>query len=418
MVCSNLGARVKIRKQLAAVALVVLSGFVLVRLLGSSNEIGVRNPYLQNDTGTDISICWTTQTPLPTEVEWRPAGSLYSRVQQSGRVRSQRHTIRLRNLTPGADYEYRVRGGRSRGQWARFRTRSKSGTRFRFAALGDIGDMFPNDARAAARLLDREAPDFAVALGDLAYPLSREGLLTDRFFQPLRRYAGSHVMWHVFGNHDVAADGGRPLELASESPENGPSGMPRHRNYSFDYGGAHFAVVDSNVPRRELRTVVAPWLERDLRRSDAVWKIVMMHHPPFSSGKHGDNRKLQGTLVPVLARCGVDLVLSGHDHDYERFKPIDGVTYVVSGAGGAGLYGFKDVSPRSAVREGRHHGLTVIDIDGRHAVLRQVTDTGREADRFELVARPRSAWGSRDAAIRYRGRETPDAPIVKHADAR
>lgn len=376
----------KVRAYPVVAALLFGLGVPVLRPLFSLDDVGVRRPYLQDDRGTAVSVLWTTARPEPTRLRFRRLGKARETELNSEQDPARRHRVRLSRLVPGAEYEYRVVGGTTSPGWTRFRTRPERTPSFRFAVLGDIGDTFPNDARAAARLLQQEAPDFAIALGDLVYPAGREGLLTDRFFHPLEGYSSGHVLWHVFGNHDVKADGGRPLDLASEAPGNGPAGIAPGRTYSFDYGNAHFVSIDSNLPGVTLRDRVAPWLERDLRRTRRAWKIVVMHHPPFSSGKHGNSRKLQNTLVPTLSRCGVDLVFTGHDHDYERFKPIGGVTYIVSGDGGAGLYPFKQAGAASAVRENRHHGLTVIDIRGTKARLRHVLDNGRAVDDVELVA--------------------------------
>jgi 3',5'-cyclic AMP phosphodiesterase CpdA len=249
--------------------------------------------------------------------------------------------------------------------------------------MGDIGEASRGEAEVA-ELLENHRPDFAVALGDLAYPSGRERTLTQRFFAPLAPYAGSHVIWHVFGNHDVAGDHGRPLDLASATPGNGPRDLPRNRNYSFDYGDAHFAVVDTNLPRPTLQRVVAPWLKRDLAGTRRRWKFVMMHHPAYSTGPHGDSRKVRSVLEPVIRRAKVNAVFAGHDHNYQRFKPIGGVTYVVSGEGGASLYRFESSRESIAARDDRHHGLTLVDVSAAGARLRHLSGDGTVLDEYTL----------------------------------
>jgi 3',5'-cyclic AMP phosphodiesterase CpdA len=76
------------------------------------------------------------------------------------------------------------------------------------------------------------------------------------------------------------------------------------------------------------------FLERTLADSAARWTIVAIHESPYSAGYQGSNLEIRDRLAPVFARYGVQLVLSGHDHDYQRSRPIDGVTYIVTGAGG------------------------------------------------------------------------------------
>ncbi len=351
---------------------------------------GVRPPYLQNDQGTEVTVCWTTRRAIRPEVRWRP-------VQPAGEAQeleaadalagdgppARRHQVTLKELRPGTPYEYRVRQDAGYSPWTRFRTRPEGPGPFRFGVFGDYGAGTPGQA-AVTRLLERLNPEFALVVGDLVYPAGTEATLTRRFFLPLSRYAGGHVIWHVFGNHDVAGAGGRPLERASVAPGNGPPGVAPGRVYSFEYGAAHFVVLDSNLPARELRTRVRPWLAADLRATDRRWKFVFLHHPPFSTGTHGDSGTLQSLLVPTFAREGVDAVFAGHDHQYSRYRPIDGVTYVVSGNGGAGLYPFRRRDPRVAFRQNHVHGITVIEVSPEKALLRHVSTEGREIDRAEL----------------------------------
>jgi hypothetical protein len=112
-------------------------------------------------------------------------------------------------------------------------------------------------------------------------------------------------------------------------PENGaPDGVETW--YSFDWGDVHFVGLDTE----KTGASQAAWLDRDLSSSDKPWKIVFAHKPPFSSGDHGSDSAFRSYFVPAMSKYGVQLVLNGHDHDYERTKPIAGTTYVVTGGGG------------------------------------------------------------------------------------
>ncbi|MBI3909738.1 MAG: metallophosphoesterase family protein [Armatimonadetes bacterium] len=366
----------------AAAALLVV---LLLCRPSRAQGLSSRDPYLQNDQGSSITVCWTTVRPMASQV-WLRQPSQEAARRFADEPPGHRHQVTLSPLQPGGTYEYQVATDQGTSPWHRFHTRPKGSVPFRFAVFGDMGDGSPAE-RTVERLLEQEAPDFAFALGDLAYPSAQEATLTQHFFHPLARYAAEHVIWHVFGNHDVAAQGGRPLEAASVVPTDGPMGLPPCHNYSWNYGDAHFVVLDSNLSPSQLRTRIAPWLEMDLSQSNERWKFVMMHHPPFSTGPHGNTARLDTLLVPLFSRRGVTAVFSGHDHDYERFKPIDGVVYVVSGDGGAGLYRFKRSDLNLVKRDDLHHGLTLVDIDGTGARLRHITTDGSELDRAELAPR-------------------------------
>ena len=99
------------------------------------------------------------------------------------------------------------------------------------------------------------------------------------------------------------------------------------------------------------------WLYKRLKAAQEPWKIVYGHHPIFSSGFHRSNPKLKQDLLPILESFHADLYLAGHDHDYERFSPIHGVMFIVSGGGGAVLRPFHHVEQHSVVRISDHHFL-------------------------------------------------------------
>ena len=103
--------------------------------------------------------------------------------------------------------------------------------------------------------------------------------------------------------------------------------------YSFDWGNVHFVGLDTELTGPEQ----AAWLDADLAATDKPWKIVFGHKPPYSSGEHGSDGAFRNHFVPLIEKHGVQLVLNGHEHDYERTRPIENVTYVVTGGGGRHL---------------------------------------------------------------------------------
>ena len=128
------------------------------------------------------------------------------------------------------------------------------------------------------------------------------------------------------------------------------------------------------------------WLDEALAEATAPWRVVALHHPPYSSGRHGSTTPLRHHLEPVLRRHRVDLVLAGHDHHYERTVPIHDITYVISGAGCKTT----KVRPTSitAVAASTLEFLK-IDVDGDRLTARAVRPGGAILDRFELRARAR-----------------------------
>jgi hypothetical protein len=192
-----------------------------------------------------------------------------------------------------------------------------------FVAAGDIGDSGRRlDATAAAvDELDTRVPvDALLLLGDNSYPAGDPSTLDSVVFRPFARVLGHAELLAILGNHDVM-DGHAAGQVDA-------LGMPG-RWWSRQLDDVLVVGLDSTLaddPAQEA------WLERTLADTTALWKIVMVHHPPYSAGYQGSNDAVRATFSPLFERHGVQLVLSGHDHDYQRSKPIDGVTYIVSGA--------------------------------------------------------------------------------------
>jgi 3',5'-cyclic AMP phosphodiesterase CpdA len=195
----------------------------------------------------------------------------------------------------------------------------------RLAVLGDVGTGSEDEWETAALVATAAASqpfDGLVLLGDNVYPSGDPTRLQATVFDPfdpiLRQ---GTALLPTLGNHDIM-DGHAAGQVEA-------LGMPG-RWYATEIGPLLLLSLDSNLVHNadQLR-----WLESTFAAGGAEWVIVTMHHPPFSAGYHGSDDDIQETWVPLFEAHGVDLVLSGHDHDYQRTVPINGVTYVVSGGG-------------------------------------------------------------------------------------
>jgi hypothetical protein len=166
-------------------------------------------------------------------------------------------------------------------------------------------------------------------------------------------------------------------------------GVPAHPARFFHMPGYYylvhkphvdFFVINSNTFNTD--AVQQKWLDKQLAASTADWKIVMGHHPIYSSGEHGFNKELHETLEPILDKHHADLYLAGHDHDYERFQPIQGVQYIVAGGGGAYLRGFDKPMPKSLVRIKAHHFLS-FQAAADDLKMQVIDKTGKQIDQAE-----------------------------------
>jgi hypothetical protein len=260
--------------------------------------------------------------------------------------------------------------------------------RLTFAAVGDTGSGGRQAVAVAERmaLTYRDTPFGLVAmLGDICYYGSVKERFHDVFIRPMTPLIDADVRFELaVGNHD----GG--LHYSDESLEEIDAQLDRlgtpARYYVSRHGPAEFYYLDSSEPGffEGGALTQLEWLDDQLASSTGQWKIVAMHHPVYSCGVHGPTARLTEFLEPILVRHRVDLVLAGHDHNYERTVPVSGITYVVSGGGCKTT----SVDPQrfTAVAASTLEFMK-FDIDGDRLVGEAIHVDGGVLDRFELRAR-------------------------------
>jgi predicted phosphodiesterase len=356
-----------------------------------------------------------------------------------------------------------------------FRTRTtKPFTRF--AVLGDFGAGTSQQAAIAYRMAEQK-PQFVITTGDNVYQNGLEEEYRKNIFpyylpQQNEPAKGAALMnnipfYMVLGNHDVRVDsldkepGAYAFYYYNDLPLNGPSvsspttikgssalvkafkkntkpRFPRMSNYSFDHGNVHFTCLDANDYVNPLDPALLEWLQRDISSSKADWKIVVFHEPGFNSSKAHYNFQIMRLLTPVFEKLNVNLVLTGHVHNYQRSVPLtfapaiieagkrydvspegrvngtfaldtlyDGVTrtkpngiiYIVTGAGGGGLY---DTNLSDKPESWRHeipgnwvpftkkfisdrHSFSLIETKGKILTFQQIDLTGKVIDEIKIT---------------------------------
>jgi 3',5'-cyclic AMP phosphodiesterase CpdA len=157
--------------------------------------------------------------------------------------------------------------------------------------------------------------------------------------------------------------------------------MGGHRYYTFDRGNARFFALDSNY----MDPAQLDWATRTLCGSNAEWKIVFMHHPLYSSAdRHGSDVVLRKELEPLLVDAGVDVVLAGHDHVYERMKPQKGIHYFISGPAGELAREDVEESPIQAAAFDRARHFMLFEIAGDKLLFQAISSAGRTLDSGEI----------------------------------
>lgn len=235
--------------------------------------------------------------------------------------------------------------------------------------------------------------------GDIAYPTGAFSEFLDKHFAVYAALLAKAPLYPCPGNHEYATPAATPYLALHSLPEDGVPVEDCGRYYSFDRGEVHFVSIDSNLPlidAVERSGRMLEWLESDLRQARQTWKIVYFHHPPYATGNHEYDpvsAMARQRIVPILERTGVQLVLNGHEHSYQRSRPIlrgevvaagQGITYVTTGGGGGGLYAVP-TSPLNEVTATAYHYLR-LSADAQSLSVTAIGVESEIIDQLSLVA--------------------------------
>jgi hypothetical protein len=332
------------------------------------------------------------------------------------------HSVRFQGLQPDTLYAYRVRGGDQKwSEWFQLRTGAPAGKPFRFIYMGDAQNGLLSHWSRTVRAAFQKAPDarFILHAGDLVNRGSRD-IEWAEWFKAVGFIHGMIPAIPVAGNHEYDSFGDGParqrLLSALWRPQfrlpvsEGMSELLQETVYKIAYNADLDMFVLDSTPATgasgaPMAQAQAAWLDRELVRSIARWKIVTMHHPIFSSGEGRDNKEWRDAIMPILSKHKVDLVLQGHDHTYARGTVPDDAqrpersadrqgeavaTMYVNSVSGPKMYKFKDnrwdqYAP-SGVRldkfaEGAQF-FQVLDINGDTLDYRAYAATGDLYDSF------------------------------------
>ncbi|MHC4392743.1 MAG: purple acid phosphatase family protein [Planctomycetota bacterium] len=348
-----------------------------------------RGPYLQDVTPTSVKVIWRTGQAVSSSIEYGDTEALGQVINGGSGVE---HHVRIPGLNPGQRYFYRVMvAGVPRTETVSFRTAplAHQGP-FSFLAFGDSGKASAPqwDTAQGIEMASKDA-DFLIHTGDVIYPGGEARYFDPKFFSPYQKTLMRLPSYLAIGNHDVKTMFAQPFLDAFHLPTQS-SGKEQY--YTFMYGDAQFFCLDTSYTY-----LVAPglpqltWFIDELRRSTATWKIVFFHHPPYSSGSHGSDTVTRFSLSPHLEQYGVDLVLNGHDHHYERTSPrrdyagnSRGTVYIVTGAGGQ-LTGSPSPSDSFTASKANQLHFMHFTIDGNrlHGEARGIDNT--VIDAFDIV---------------------------------
>lgn len=409
----------------------------------AGQPVVIRGPYLQLGTPRSITVRWRTDLSVEGRVRYGLSPVDLTHEERSA-TPTVEHEVHLGNLEPATKYYYAIgtsavdlQGG---DESHFFVTSPEVGTvvSTRIWVLGDSGT-----ANARARSM-RDAyyaftgdthTDLWLMLGDNAYPVGADEEYQRAVFDMFPQMLRKSVLWPTLGNHDGYSANSQRQEgpyydifSLPTKAESGGVASGTEAYYSFDYGNIHFICLESFEMDRSTDSPMLTWLAVDLAATTQQWIIAYWHHPPYSKASHDSDREIEliemrENALPILEDGGVDLVLCGHSHAYERTyllsghygpsytlrkemildcgdgrsdghgayeKPVvrrveEGAVYIEAGnSGGQGFSRYALDHP-SMVWNSEDVGSLVIDVDGSRLDVRYLSSQEEVVDYFSIV---------------------------------
>ena len=250
----------------------------------------------------------------------------------------------------------------------------------RFAVIGDNGTGGSPEYEIAQEMEAYRKTvgfDFVAMMGDNIYGGHKPKDFERKFEEPYKPLLDSGVKFYAcLGNHD---DSNEVLYK--------PFNMNGQHYYSFKKGDVQFFVLDSNY----MDSAQLDWIEQQLSGSNAKWKVAYFHHPLYSDGRfHGPDLDLRKQLMPIFEKYGLNVVLSGHEHVYERFKPEEGIYFFL--VGNSGELRYHNLRPGSDIMAAgfdTDRTFMLIEISGDKFYFQTIARTGQTVDSGTLQRQPK-----------------------------
>jgi len=429
----------------------------------ASNRYGMkpallRGPYLQVATGSSIMIRWRTDMLDVSFVRYGTSPDKLDKLTGND-YRTTEHIVTLTGLQPQTKYYYLIEGfkdtlqGDANNYFTTLPVAGRTG-KYRIGVYGDCGSVSVNQRNARdqfEKYLGNDILNAWILLGDNAYSFGKDMEYQSHFFNVYKdNLLKKSPLFPAPGNHDYQ-DEPYAAEVAQRSgevayyqnfsmPTKGESGgLASHTSafYSFDIGNVHFISMDSHGSQEngkrlfDTTSTQVLWVKQDLEANqNKDWIVVYWHHPPYSMGSHNSDRetqmvKIRENFIPILERYGVDLILCGHSHSYERsklmaghygleasfsaekhllsnssgyydgsdnscpyIKPADnkGTVYVVSGSSSR-VDGKQPTYPHDALpfSDINNVGACILEVEENRLDLKWICEDGQIRDRFTMM---------------------------------
>jgi hypothetical protein len=341
-------------------------------------------PYLiYPGVNTQMQVLWQLTAMDTCTIEWGTDTLYTDGYGQTAELNSDhQQTCVMTGLMPGAKYYYRVTAGEEVHTGSFYAAPEEDAEAITFLAYGDTRTYPASHDQVAAAMIDAYTRDedlqsFIVSVGDLVGAGNNESDWDNQFFNPsypnIQKMLATLPYQSCMGNHEQS--GGLFVKYF-------PYPFIDGRYWSFDYGPAHFTVVDQYTSYGPGSAQLV-WIENDLAYTDKPWKFLYLHEPGWSAGGHGNEIPVQNDIHPLCRDYGVSIVFAGHNHYYAR-AVVDGIHHVTTGGGGAPLYSPDPGYPHVVSTVRAHHFCTV-EIDGDVLEFRAIDTAGAVIDSFTIT---------------------------------
>lgn len=419
-------------KKLVSLMLVLCFAFALSVTAFAASEVTRVSVAINGDSDASRGFCWYTEEDASSDLQLAPVGeNLFDAAIIEGysykAMDNYVHKVSANGLLPGTKYAYRV-GDSEANVWSDvgyFTTSDKNEDTASFIIISDVQASNEENFRMAAAVMEKAVAtmpeyEFTVNLGDFVNDCTNEEW--DSYF---RNFAFSNMnttLVPVAGNHEGNLQWFKFNNMFNIGAVPG-SATITGCYYSFDWGDAHFAILNSN-DMYPMSMQQINWLKNDMNASDAQWKIVLMHRAVYSAGKNinkPDTLIMRDMLIPVIDELGIDIVFAGHDHMYFRTETVkgdevvetqtvtevwngeettfalnpDGTTHILPSTAGTKRYSVNEdaVSPildcAAIARDTKEGGVfATVSLDSEHFVYKayQVNDETKETTLIDSYA--------------------------------
>ncbi len=366
------------RKQIYRLLISII--FIFIFSISESFTQFVFKPYLQGVTDSSVAVIVVSRSKVP------PSAAIYDNGQKIKEIKSQKyekvdadksiyaHRIYIGGLVAGKEYQYMVQQGKDASDFNLFKTAVRPDNSFRMLVMGDNRSN-PKVFNKISGLMKEAGGDFSVYLGDLCYKPDFKYWKDEFFVENQQELAASVPFFNAVGNHE---DWAVNTKAFTQSPGNI---QQNDAYYKVEYGDALILILNTEVG---VTPGTSQWkfVEKELKKFSGKWKIAAFHIPAYCGGGHGDNRNMKRMTSELFEPNGVDMVLAGHSHFYQR-NFVNGIYHLIIASAGAPLYSPKDQSYTQ--KSAKKYHFAVFDVSPEKITCKVIGKEGETIDEFEIT---------------------------------